>query len=107
MVGSRLLNLELPRYAGVLRWSVMLWWIDPRGAAGQVMQGLLETSKDFYLWDINPVSFRPELHPALEIATLKPENNWTRLEPAETHQARSRTRLHRISLHFCVPQFAG
>lgn len=25
-----------------------------RGAAGQIMQGLLETSQDFYLWDIEP-----------------------------------------------------
>lgn len=50
------------------------------------MQGLLETSQDFFLWDTSPVSSRPKLHPALEIATLGSENNWTRSKPAETHQ---------------------
>jgi hypothetical protein len=30
-----------------------------RGTTGEIMQGLLETSQDFYLWDINPVDFRP------------------------------------------------
>lgn len=50
------------------------------------MQGLLETSEDFCLWDMNSVSSRPKLHQALELATLGSENNWTRSKPAETHQ---------------------
>lgn len=65
-----------------------------------VMQGLLETSEDFCLWDMNPVSSRPKLHPALELATLGSEDNWTRSKPAETHQNRSRMQLHRNTCHF-------
>lgn len=74
------------------------------------MQGLLETSQDFFLWDTSPVSSRPKLHPALEIATLGSGNNWTRSKPAETHQNpfENATQLHKeIPSILCDPQFAG
>lgn len=62
--------------------AFLLWWVCLEEPAGQIMQGLLETSQDFDLWDTNPVSSRPKLHPALEMATLGSENNWTRSKPA-------------------------
>lgn len=49
----------------------------------KIMQGLLETSQDFYLWDNSTTRQPSRLSAAfcstwqLEIPTLEPENNWT------------------------------